>query len=614
MKKLAFLLISILSLSMLFSCELLLGCEECQYGEWHVVTEATCVSDGERIRYCDVCKRPEREKIDKLPHTEKAVAGRASTCELAGVSAGVVCSVCDAVISGCTELSLAPHTPSVIPGRASTCTSMGLSDGEICSVCNEVTRQSEPLPLAPHTEEIIPATDKRTEGKKCSVCDAVLLKPTYIIASDFDTPEKYDGDYGLSYLATLDKADSYTAFYQRMDEACDDFHTLETDADAEYIIAKLDFSDLGMTKDEAQMVWCCYRNDRPLYYWMSGMIKYTSEQLWLMVDEEYVSEAVRLEINNSVYDKVADFTDVISGADTHYDITLALHDEIILSADYAYESDGTTPDDSAPSHNIVGTLLLGRGVCESYARVFQLLLNYFEIDNIFVTGHSKGVPHAWNMVKMDDGEYYWFDLTWDDQPTHMWGVTHNYFCVSSADNVNWQDGVYDDTVFDAEGFLDNHTVDGQEMGVNFLYSLPTPAADAFTDSDVLLRDTTFTVGAFTYAVCGPMQVQLVKIEGEGEILIPERVSFGGEEYEVVSIGKIVDGIFRIDSIADPYTEITRIIVPKTVKYIFSGAFNLAYLEYIDVADGNAYYIDIDGILYLADDRSEPEWRPNNYQN
>ena len=111
-----------------------------------------------------------------------------------------------------------------------------------------------------------------------------------------------------------------------------------------------------------------------------------------------------------------------------------------------------------------------------------------------------------------------------------------------------------------------------------------------------------------------MQVQLVKIEGEGEILIPERVSFGGEEYEVVSIGKIVDGIFRIDSIADPYLEITRIIVPKTVKYIFSGAFNLAYLEYIDVADGNGYYIDIDGILYLADDRSVPEWRPNNYQN
>ena len=612
MKKLLFLITLLISCVALFSCDLsMFTGHTCEYGEWQVTEKATCSSTGKVIRNCEICGRADRAYTEKLPHTPQNVSETPSTCTVAGTAEGVVCSVCNAVISGCEDLPLASHIPEPIPGKAATCEAMGVGEGKICRICDKILELGEQIPKIPHTEEIIPATDKRTAGVKCSVCEVVLVKPTYIVASDFDTPEKYDGDWGFSYLASLDKASAYTAFYQRMDEACDSFHAFETSADKDYIIAKLDFSDIGMTKDEAKMVWACYRNDRPLYYWMSGKIQYTSEQLWLMVDEEYASESVRLDFNNRVYDKVSDYTDVVSGADTHYDITLALHDEIILSVDYAYMADGTTPDDSMPSHNILGTLLLGRGVCESYARTFQLILNYLEIDNVFVTGYSKGVPHAWNMVKMDDGEYYWFDLTWDDQPTHMWGVTHNYFCVSAADTVDWQDGEYDDTVFEGEYFLDNHTVDGQEMDVDFLYAIPTPAADSFDSSDVIIRETTFTVGSYTYVVCGPKQVQLVKFEGTGEIVIPERVSYAGDEYEVISVGKIVDGVFRVDSITDPMSRITRVFVPKTIKYIFNGAFNIAYLEYIEVDDTNEYYVDIDGVLYLADDLTVPEWVPNN---
>lgn len=611
MKKLLVLLIFATLCIMLVSCDLsMLTGHTCEYGAWQITEDATCSSFGKAIRYCTVCSRPDRANVEMVPHTPKNVSATAATCVSAGYSDGVICSVCNVIISGCAKTPPSGHTPTDMPGKAATCSSLGVGEGKICLVCNEVLSPGEVIDMLPHTEEIIPATDKRTEGKKCSVCETIIVKPTYIIATDFETPEKYDGDWGLAYLSSLDRGELYTELYLRMDEACDDFHSFESGADKEYVIAKLDYSDLNITSDEALMVWCCYRNDRPLYYWMSGEIKYTSKQLWLLVDEEYAIESVRLDFNNMVYDKVGEYIDIVSSADSHYDVALALHDAIILASDYAYGADGKTPDNSMASHNILGTLLLGRGVCESYARTYQLLLNYLDIENIFVTGYSNGVPHAWNMVKMDDGEYYWFDLTWDDQPTHMWGVTHNYFCVSATENVGWQDGVYDSDVFDTEYFLDDHVVDGQEMGVNFLYTLPTPAEYPYDFSDAIIRETSFTVGGFTYVVCGYLEVQLVKIEGEGDIIIPESVSFGGEEYKVISVGKIVDGIFRVNSVADPYANITSIFVPETVKYIFHGAFNIAYLRSIVVDSDNEKYFDINGVLYSFDNFFEAEWIPN----
>lgn len=609
MKKLLFLMLLIFSCSALFSCGLVdFITHECEYGEWRVTTEATCTSEGQRIRNCTVCGSPDKEKIAKLEHKPIAVSETPSTCTVAGVSEGIVCSVCDTVISGCTPLPLDSHIPCAIPGRAPTCTAAGVSEGEMCFVCEKILKLGDQIPKLAHTEQVIPATDKRTEGKKCSVCDTVLVKPTWIIDSNIESVDKYDGDWGYGYLASLDNGDDLTAFYLRMDEVCDAYHNFDIEADTDLVFAKLTFSDLGLTKDEALMVWSCYRNDRPLYYWMSPRIQYTTEQLWLMTDENYSSEEVRDYYNELVFMRVADFAQLIAGSDSEYDIALILHDEIILASEYAYEPDGVTPEDSSEAHNILGILVLDRGVCESYARSYQLLLNYFGVENIFVTGYSKGVPHAWNMIRMDDGEYYWFDMTWDDQPSHTWGVSYGYFCVSDTEAVDWYDGGDESTVFDGARFLDNHTVDGQEMGVNFLYTLPEAADAPFTSSDAIIRDTVFEKDGFTYAVSGYREVQVTGTSLSGEITIPESVEYLGETYAVTSVGKMKDGIFIVNFITE--NAVTDIYVPKSIKYIFLGAFNIATLENIVVDEENEYYFDKNGVLYSYDDLLEPEWIPN----
>lgn len=48
-------------------------------------------------------------------------------------------------------------------------------------------------------------------------------------------------------------------------------------------------------------------------------------------------------------------------------------------------------------------------VCAGYAAATQLLLQRLDIESFLITG-STGGPHAWNMVKLEDG-YYWYDAT-----------------------------------------------------------------------------------------------------------------------------------------------------------------------------------------------------------
>lgn len=53
-------------------------------------------------------------------------------------------------------------------------------------------------------------------------------------------------------------------------------------------------------------------------------------------------------------------------------------------------------------------------VCEGYAEAFKMLCDRAGIPCIVVVGDA-GEPHAWNYVKMEDGNWYAVDVTWDDQ-------------------------------------------------------------------------------------------------------------------------------------------------------------------------------------------------------
>ena len=461
-----------------------------------------------------------------------------------------------------------------------------------------------------HSEVVIPATDAtenepaKTEGKKCLVCGVVTVKQEYIFVGDYSVAEKYDGDYAYNSLLSLANGKKLTKLYNDIDKLADEFHKDNVDASKEdkYIFAKVNYADVGLTADEAIAVWCAYRIDRPLYYWMSGNIFYNDEELHLACEDVYAEASVRASLNAKIYSGVESYVKM-AYSNTDYNMALAFHDLIILAIDYAYEVDGVTPEDDAWAHNVIGVFDNGAGVCEAYAKTFQLLLNYCDIENIVVSGWANEA-HAWNLVKLDDGEWYWCDLTWDDTPEFALGVSYRYFCVNDTDNVGWTDGPF--TVA-PQSFLASHSPYGKvDTGINYNYGLPTRSASSFDDAEIMIRDT-FNVGNLTYAIAGYNSVQLVSVNADGELHIPESVTYKGEVFDVVAIGKMDGKRFTVGSIASymvgKYTEqytVSYVSIPKSVAFIWDDAFNMDYLVSISVDKDNAEFASVDGVLFTKD--------------
>ena len=96
------------------------------------------------------------------------------------------------------------HTEESLQGTAVTCKTDGLTAGKKCSVCDAVLLEQQIIPKKPHLEEALPgksATCKEeglTEGKKCSVCGEVLVEQT-ALGITYHTP----GDWIIDKIAEV---------------------------------------------------------------------------------------------------------------------------------------------------------------------------------------------------------------------------------------------------------------------------------------------------------------------------------------------------------------------------------------------------------------------------
>lgn len=81
-----------------------------------------------------------------------------------------------------------PHTEAVDKAVEPTCTKTGLTEGKHCSVCNAVLVEQKAVPAKGHTEVVDKAVEPTctktglTEGKHCSVCNAVLVEQEIVPA------------------------------------------------------------------------------------------------------------------------------------------------------------------------------------------------------------------------------------------------------------------------------------------------------------------------------------------------------------------------------------------------------------------------------------------------
>lgn len=176
-------------------------------------------------------------------------------------------------------------------------------------------------------------------------------------------------------------------------------------------------------------VFCALSYDNPdlLCLKNEGRIETRGEKCFFM--PQYTADAETCEAHCAQMLQKAE--EILSGLTenmSEYERELYLHDAVCERLRYEHTDD-------AIGYNTYDALVLGRAVCEGYARSMQLLLNRTQIPCYLATGigvdiDGKTEGHMWNVVTVG-GENYYLDATWDDlDAEEIDSFSHAFFNVS----------------------------------------------------------------------------------------------------------------------------------------------------------------------------------------
>lgn len=260
--------------------------------------------------------------------------------------------------------------------------------------------------------------------------------------------------YGYKDLLNYKNGEVFQEFYDILYDAAVEFSSstedLKSSFDGLYVIETADYGSLNLSPDEALAIWKIFYMENPSFYWLSNMVYTYGTSLLLIIDESYASYTYREECDEAIYQMLQDCRMYIKDANTETEKAKLIHDFIVNRIDYAYESNGITPETDIWAHNIVGAAKYGYGVCETYSKTYLYLCLLNGVECLVVTGYASG-DHAWNIICIDN-KWYGVDCTWADQ---SWGITYQFFGSSKYD------------------FADHIADSSDILNADFLYNLPT---------------------------------------------------------------------------------------------------------------------------------------------
>ena len=266
-------------------------------------------------------------------------------------------------------------------------------------------------------------------------------------------------------------------------------------------------TDSSLSNEDTVKVISMFRNDNPMYFFVGNTYLYSMDYdfeteenyvsaVYIACVEEYTSGTARQAERRVLETQITAAREQVEAQDTAWAKARVANDWLCNSLTYAYDASGN-PDDSMASHSIVGAFdeRYCAAVCEGYAKAFQLLMNAAGVANAYIIGLGNGGGHAWNMAQMDDGYYYYFDVTWNDSTS-----SDKYFAAGET------------------SFSKNHTpntADGERW--DYLYDLPDVPEDDGTDE----TGTVLTEGDFTYQLYTDHAVLTAYTGEDAFVSVPE---------------------------------------------------------------------------------------------
>lgn len=309
-------------------------------------------------------------------------------------------------------------------------------------------------------------------------------------------------------------------------------------------------TDSSLSNEDTVKVISMFRNDNPMYFFVGNTYLYSMDYdfeteenyvgaVYIACVEEYTSGTARQAERRALETQITAAREQVEAQDTAWAKARAANDWLCNSLTYAYDASGN-PDDSMASHSIVGAFdeRYCAAVCEGYAKAFQLLMNAAGVANAYIIGLGNGGGHAWNMAQMDDGYYYYFDVTWNDSTS-----SDKYFAAGET------------------SFSKNHTpntADGERW--DYLYDLPDVPEDDGTDE----TGSVLTEGDFTY-----------QLYTDHAVL----TAYTGEDVSV-SVPEEADGL-PVTAIKGAFagnTAVQLVDLPKTVTAVSYGTGGIGAFE------------------------------------
>ncbi len=252
-----------------------------------------------------------------------------------------------------------------------------------------------------------------------------------------------------NYLGQQDDGKKYQKFYMKIYNAMNDYlynskaKTIKNNSRRFIYINITGFRDMdfgtkredGTYENDNLDIYNIYNaviQDNPQFFYRGdAFITVTDKStgLWyfgVQIDNAYVDNSAKIAEADAITSGIAEYDELINVNMSNYVIEKKIHDKLILDNKYGGSKN---EKDAVYTHSIAGSLNkeYGGGVCESYARTMQILLNRYNVPCYYIAGKAGNEGHAWNMIQLDNGEFYCTDSTWDD-PLSTYGILrYTYF-------------------------------------------------------------------------------------------------------------------------------------------------------------------------------------------
>ncbi|MDE7398798.1 MAG: hypothetical protein K2N06_04630 [Oscillospiraceae bacterium] len=314
--------------------------------------------------------------------------------------------------------------------------------------------------------------------------------------------ESRDWSRYTTSTATANLSENERELYNRLDELCMDYLTSSKNADktesGEYYTETVQIDDLGFNDKDAFEVLSWFKHNNPQYYFIENGAEFrtytytysstrtTTLEMAVSFQDFAINGAKRAQITNTMFDKLDEWIDECSSEKGSLQKIRAINRKICESIKYDPRvSAGYDSYAAGKNQSMYSVLMTDETVCAGYELTFGAMANALGIDTL--AAYSKN--HGWNVVKFNDGKYYYVDVTWNDRDSGYPGYVEDFIGIgkNTAAKVDADQPTRDSHVLksNAERWLPTISAgDYKESGENYTL-LKAPQNIRMVDSRIV---------------------------------------------------------------------------------------------------------------------------------